>query len=161
MFRRAQAVALALAMAVVILTPRPASSQAADGAASPAGKTYVVFLFDSSQNPIPACLTFDADGGFSSEIFGSGGWQAIPFGSAAFWWATASHGSVASSELIGFAFPETAAVLSGMARITVVESGEEFSFGMFGFETPTCNGAKPGDTGSGARPALPSWFHRP
>lgn len=161
MFRRAQAVVAALAMAVVILTPRPASSQTAEPAASPGGKTYGVFLFDSSQNPIPGCLTFDADGSFSSELFGSGTWQAIPFLGAAFWWATASHPGVASSELIGFAFPESAAVLSAMARITVVETGEEFSFGIFGFAIPTCNAAKRGDTESGAGPVVPFWFHRP
>ena len=151
MFRRAQAVVAALAMAIVILAPLPASSQTSDTAASPAGKTYVVFLFDSSQTPIPACLTFATDGSFSSEILGSGAWQAIPFLGAAFWWATTSlPGGVASSELVGFAFPEEATVLSGMARITVAETGEEFSFGMFGFANPACNAAKRDDT----------WFRR-
>ena len=160
MFRRAQAVVATLAMAVVILTPRPARSQTADTPASPAGKTYSVFLFDSSQTPIPACLTFDADGSIDSEIFGNGAWQAIPFGSAALWWATASHpGGAASSELIGFSFPEAATVLSGMARITVAETGEEFSFGMFGFATPTCSAGKRGSTESGS-PVVPDWFRR-
>lgn len=159
MFRRAQAAIAALAIVFVVVTARPASSQTADAAASPAGKTYVVFLFDSSQNPIPACLTFEADGSFSSEIFGSGGWQAIPFLGAAFWWATTSHPAGSTSELIGFAFPESAAVLSGMARITVVETGQEAQFGMFGFENATCNAAKRGQGESGAGPVVP-FLHR-
>jgi hypothetical protein len=139
MVRRAQAVFAAFAMAAVILTPHPARSQTAAPPAIAAGKTYEVFLFDSSQVPIRECLTFEAGGNFNAGQFGSGTWQAIPFVSGAFWWAITSEPGISSSELIGFAFPQTAAMLSGMARRTVVDTGEELQFGLFGFANPNCN----------------------
>lgn len=123
--------------AVLMMLSLPASSGAQSAQLSPGGRTYEVYLIDSSSTPRKDCLAFGTDGSLESAQLGSGGWFSLRLGASSMWWAETSQGE-SNAQMFGFSVFAGAAFLSGFGQQADSSTGDESQFGIWGFANPAC-----------------------